>query len=271
MALAFSDILNSVLVQAMTVGTLISGQWIAGSAGCMIQAGFFNLYLSYMSLHTMTLTALNRYFCLGTPSQLSNKVFSHPFLLISTVWLYTSLVVFVHFLFFPDKAVCAPVFLNEVAYVAFEYIFYSGLPITVTAFCYLKVSQAIRQHNSNVIRLPNNQDGIHSSATLTFDEIAITRTLFALVAAFFLCAAPSFVIFALSRLRLITVPRGLSMTANALLFVSSAVNPFLYGAMNPRMSAEFKRILTCRSNHVIITPRPLPKKIVMILDSPPPE
>ena len=270
MALALSDILNSVLVQTMTVGTLISGQWITGSVGCMTQ-GFFNLYLSYVSLHTMTLTALNRFFCLGSQTQLSKRVFSHPVLLISTVWAYTAAVVLIphlakvgQFMFFPDNAVCAPVFPNEAAYVSFECFFYSGLPMAITAFCYFKVSKAIHQHNVNVAQSLSNQDGKRSSATLTVDEIVITRTLFALVAAFFLCAGPSFIIFALLRLRLITVPRGVSMTANALLFISSAVNPFLYGAMNTRMRAEFVRILKCgRNGHVVIIPGPAQQHIAL--------
>ena len=246
--LAVSDILNSLIVQPLTVGTIMTGRWVAGSYGCKVH-GFFNLYLSYVSIQTMTLTAVNRYFRVVKPKYY-HKVFSNTksILYVVVLWSVISLTVWLPpttgwslYMFFPDNSVCAQVFVNEIASVTYEAIFFNLVPISVVAFCYYNVSKTIRQHNANVAASINR-------ASLSVEEIRITRTLFALVVAFVLCTVPAFTIFGLLRLRLTSftsIPRGVSLMANALIFTSSAVNPFLYGVMNNSFRMEFKKILSC--------------------------
>ena len=249
-ALALSDILNSLIVQPLTLGTLMTGRWVAGIEGCKVH-GFFNLFLAYVSIQTMTLTAVNRYFRV-VKTRYYHKIFSNTksILHLVVLWAVISITVWTPptagwstYFFFPNNAVCAQVFINEIASVTYEAIFFNIIPIAIVAFCYYNVSKTIRQHNVNVTHTLN-QGG--SGRALSLEEIRITRTLFALVVAFVLCTAPAFTIFGLLRLRLTSftsIPRGVSLMANALIFLSSAVNPFLYGVMNTSFRTEFKEIL----------------------------
>lgn len=257
-ALALSDILSSLIVQPLTVGTLMTGHWVAGKEGCKVH-GFFNLFFGYVSIQTMTLTAVNRYFRV-VKTKYYSKIFTNTrsMLYVVVVWVAISITVWIpptagwsFYIFFPNNAVCAQVFINEIASVTYEAIFFNLIPIVIVAFCYYNVSKTIRQHNVNVAHTLNRGG---SGRALSLDEIRITRTLFALVVAFVLCTAPAFTIFGLLRLRIASftaIPRGVSLMANALIFISSAVNPFLYGVMNTSFRTEFKKILrfSCSKGH----------------------
>lgn len=266
-ALALSDIGSSLIVQPMTVGTLMTGQWVADYEGCKIH-GFFNLFFGYVSIQTMALTAVNRYFRV-VKAKYYKKIFGtkKSIIYIVALWGCMSVIVWLPptanlsmYMFFSDNAVCAQVSLtSEVASVVFEAIFFNVLPLSIIIFSYYNVSKTIRQHNASVATtLHSNQGGSGGgSSSLSVEEIRITRTLFALVVAFVLCTFPAYTIFGLLRLqvaKLESVPRPLSLTANALIFISSAINPFLYGVMNKPFRQEFKEILMCKWNNVQVQP-----------------
>ena len=59
-ALAISDLLSAIFVTPLVAGVLISGRWPFGGTVCQIHA-FFSLFVIYISLVTMGLTAANRY------------------------------------------------------------------------------------------------------------------------------------------------------------------------------------------------------------------
>ena len=265
-ALALSDIGNALLVQPMTVGTIMTGKWVSGYEGCKVH-GFFNLFFGYVSIQTMALTAINRYFRV-VKSKYYKKIFStkKSITYIVVLWACISVIVWLpptaslsFYMFFPDNAVCAQVSLeSEVASVVFEAIFFNVLPLAIIIFSYYNVSKTIRQHNASVATtLHSNQASGGGSSSLSVEEIRITRTLFALVVGFVFCTFPAFTIFGLLRLqvtKLESIPRPLSLTANALIFISSAINPFLYGVMNKPFRQEFKAILSCKWGNTQVNP-----------------
>ena len=111
-----------------------------------------------------------------------------------------------------------------------------------TGFRYLflpQVARTIRQHNADI------QDSLQSGGRISVEEIKITKTLFALVLGFALCWVPSFSIVVLVRIILSYTPHGVAFVAGYLLSLSSAINPFIYGAMNRPFRREFREILRC--------------------------
>ena len=266
-ALALSDIGSSLIVQPMTVGTLMTGKWVSGYEGCKVH-GFFNLFFGYVSIQTMALTAVNRYFRV-VKANYYKKIFTtkKSIVYVIVLWACMSIIVWLpptanlsFYMFFPDNAVCAQVSLtNEVATVVFEAIFFNVLPLSIIIFSYYNVSKTIRSHNAKVATTlhSNRAPQGGGSSSLSVEEIRITRTLFALVVGFVICTFPAFTIFGLLWLRvtnLESIPRPLSLTANALIFISSAINPFLYGVMNKSFRDEFKEILTCKWNKPQVIP-----------------
>ena len=260
-ALAVTDLLNACIPGLFFVSSLTTGKSPFGKFGCHI-SGFFLHFLTYASMSTMTLTAINRFFCVLKP-----RVYKYAFtyqrssIYIASLWMFVAVVVIIpiaaewsSFSFNPMMASCAMKFAKpevEFGYTTFIVAFFVVVCFAITTFCYFSVSRGIRQHNASVI------------ASLTAQEIRLTRALFVLVFTFAALWIPTFFVIVLMRLVFrASVPREVSLLVPYLMRLSSALNPWIYGVMSPAVRDKMNKSL-CKSNSVTVLCEPINETIVV--------
>ena len=213
----------------------------------------------YHSHHTISCFICFRYFRVVKPQHFK-KLFSHrrSLLLLGVLWLLIALlclspkVVGVgEFNFIPPMSICAYTFSSEGAKTAFTLIVVLILVmfcLSLVCFCYYHVSKTIREHNAGILT---------SLSDVSVQEINLSKVLFILVFAFALCWLPTFAVIFIIRLILKRAPHALAVVSPFLFQVSSAVNPFIYGALSPPFQREFRRLLMFQQRRSISdeTPR----------------
>lgn len=122
-ALSSTDLLVSVTVMPLSVGALITGSWPYNERICRFQ-GFCVITFATTSLNTLSLIAINRYYCIVKPNRY-RTVFSsrNTIAFLGIVW-FTSLCFSIPSLAFgaddyafqPGKAVCVYPFEINTAY-----------------------------------------------------------------------------------------------------------------------------------------------------------
>ena len=89
----------------------------------------------------------------------------------------------------------------------------------------------IRQHNAAV------SSTIHRGGTgssITVQEVKLSKSLFVVVFAFMICWIPFWVIVVLRRFHVVKkMPRNIELLSNFFIYLSNAINPFIYAGMNP--------------------------------------
>ncbi len=217
-------------------------QWPFNDNFCQFN-GFLTYYIAGVSLGTLALTAVNRYFCVVKP-QLYPVLFTKKKSVFSIVfvWLFTltagltvTLVTPISFgVKVDDSKVIASVF------VAVFIVF----PMCVILFCYGSVYRAIRRHN---VAVNPSLQGATSQGTVGVHEIQASRVLLAAVIGFCVCWTPAIVISILKRVTQLQTPS--LWLSFYLLFaaLSSWINPIIYGVMNRAMRKEFLKLLRCQS------------------------
>ena len=240
-ALAVTDLLNACIPGSLFFSSLVTGKMSFSSFGCQISGYFFH-FLTYASMSTMALSAVNRFFCVLKPS-VYRRTFTFRLSLayIVSLWLFVAAVVFLPivsgwstFAFNPLMAACIMKFVDskaEIGYTSFIVAFFVVLCLSVITFSYLRVSRFIQQHNANSVLLP-------------VQEIRLTRALFVLVFTFAALWIPAFLAIVLFRLILqASVPRELVLLVPYLVNLSSALNPWIYGVMSPLVRDKIKKRL----------------------------
>ena len=251
-ALAVSDILLSTCCSPFTVVTLFRGQWVLGETFCEFFA--FGVFIFGMaSLNTMGIIAISRYFRIVK----SNKYIvlfkkNRTLMYIATVW-FIALLGSVPPLFFdkesgfefqPGKAMCAYSFESNIPFTSFTEL-YIGTPFIIISVCYVKVFCAVSRAN-RVFSHQNNFQQIRANV----EEAKVTNTLAAVMVGFSCCWLPVCVIDITDAVHGKKIlPRQIYLTYTSLIFLSSTINPFIYGVTNRRFRREYTAILS-----KIITP-----------------
>lgn len=211
-------------------------------------------FLAFLSLQIMALTAINRYFRVIKP-RFYRKVFTpfHTTLMIAV----TSVLCFValasvtfgqhnSFVFHPGKVICVTlhenIFSSQV-FTTFSSVAFVFLPACVVIWCYTKVFRAIRRHFR---QLASRRVSTVSLNNLTPAEIVVTRTVFAIVLAFFICWIPCIVIDIVDVMRDEWFDRQVYLAYTYFAYTSSAINPFIYGVLNRSFRVEYLKLLRCR-------------------------
>ena len=238
-ALAVTDLLNACIPGALFWSTLLTGKMSFSNLGCQI-SGFFMHFLTYASMATMALTAINRFFCVLKPDVYKNAFsYRRSMLYITSLWLFVAAVVCLpilsgwsKFAFNPMMAACVMKFTNpmaEIGYTSFIVAVFVVCCFGVVSLCYFRVSRFIRQHNQNNI-------------SLSAQEIRLTKALFVLVFTFAVLWIPAFIAIVLFRLVLkAKVPRAVVLVVPYLVNLSCALNPWIYGVMCPVVREKMKR------------------------------
>ena len=238
-SLALSDILQA-LYMPLSIGLAVTGHWPFGSAACYF-AAITKLSLAQISVYTMALMALNRYYKILKPSKYQTT-FNKKFIIVtaSLVWILPIFITLLTCLVFgfdakpnPGFVLCVIEFPNFVFPIVSIALY---LPYSIILFCYWKIYKVVKMHNANVSWQSSN-----------VEDVNISKTLFATVVAFAGLLIPGHVVFGTSiLLGFYYFPHRLMFLVTLLVFVSSCVNPFIYGYMNRAFKNEFKKCLRPR-------------------------
>ena len=142
-ALSVSDILMSTFCMPFTVVTLFHGRWMFGEKFCRFD-GFGALTFGLVSMSTMGLIAVSRYYCVVKPEKyivLFKK--QRSLLYIAIVWCVAFIgslpPIFIkngRFEFQPGKAMCLYTFESNIPYTVFIECVYIATPLTMITICY---------------------------------------------------------------------------------------------------------------------------------------
>lgn len=253
LTLAVSDIIMSLIAMPLSEGSLIAEKWIFGAHICHVQ-GFLVHFLAFLSLQMMALTAVNRYFRVLKPD-LYKKIFTPRnttvMIIVASLLSFgilASITFGQHanlFVFHPGKAICVNLYrtvMSSQIYTIFSCVAFVFLPALIITWCYVKVFRAIRRHFR---RLAARKPSTTSLNSLNPAEIVVTRTVFVIVLAFFLCWIPCIVIDFVDIMRAEWFDRRVYLAYTYFAYTSSVVNPFIYGVMNRSFRLEFLKLLKC--------------------------
>ena len=211
--------------------------------------GCIELLWILASVFTLTLTAVNRYFCVVKPQRYS-IFFSRKkaTLSIILVWLVMCVISFTvafssQFVYIWNPNV--PMFRIETAKAGnITYSCFGLLSISIVVYGYGSVYRVILRHNNAVA--PSLQ-GANSSGAVRAQEIKSCRVLFATVFGFCTSWFSWICLLMLEHGFNISIPSVALSIAMLLTSISTWINPVIYGVMNRAMRREFQNILLCRN------------------------
>ncbi|XP_068736176.1 melatonin receptor type 1B-like [Montipora capricornis] len=242
-ALAVSDILMSTCCMPFTVATLIRGRWIFGDNFCRFH-GFAAFTCGLASLLTMGIIAVSRYFCIVKPHKYlmifnARKTFFYIAALWSAAFIGSVPPFFFKsggFEFQPGKAMCLYTFETHIAYTAFIECFYVATPLLLITTCYTIVFYTVWQTNRNF-----SPDKSPRRLRANIEEAKVTKTLAMVMAGFACCWLPIGIVDYIDAARgQHTLPRQVYLMYSCLAYLSSTINPLIYGVMNRHFRREYK-------------------------------
>jgi len=245
-ALGVSDILMSTFCMPFSVVTLFHGRWMFGESFCRFH-GFGALTFGMVSMGTMELIAVSRYYCVVKPEKyivLFKK--QRALLYIAVVWCAAFVgslpPIYIkngRFEFQPGKAMCLYTFKSNIAYTVFIESVYLAAPLTIITICYAKVFRTVSRSNQ-VFSQQNNLQQLRANV----EEAKVTKTLAAVMVGFTCCWLPISVMDNIDAARgEHTLPRQAYLTYAFLAYLSSTINPLIYGVTNKQFRREYKAIL----------------------------
>lgn len=247
-SLATTDFLNACISGPLFLASLITGRMPFSSPICNL-GGFFMHFLTLVSMPTMALIAINRYYCVLKPNHFK-RIFStrRSVSYLVCLWIFVAIFTWIPVIggwaemaFNPLMACCNWHFFLESAemvFTALAVILFMVNSFTIIAFSYYHVSRCIRQHN----------DQVSSHHGLSVQEIHLTKTFFVLVLSFVVMWFPTFTAIFLFRVAIREAyPRLVGLAVPFLLQVNSAINPWIYGVMNPSFRKKFKKLFKWNS------------------------
>ncbi|XP_022809264.1 melatonin receptor type 1A-like [Stylophora pistillata] len=246
-SLAVSDILMSTCCMPFSVVTLNRGKWIFGDNFCRFH-GFGVFTFGLASLHTMVLIAVSRYFCIVKLERYIVLFKRQIILLYIGVFWCTVFIgsvppfLFGHggFEFQPGKALCLYTFDTNIAYTVFIECIYIATPLTLIRICYVKVFYTVSRSN-RVFSVEINPHVLRANV----EEAKVTKTLAAVMVGFACCWLPVCIIDYIDAAQgEPTLPRQAYLTYGFLVYLSSTINPFIYGASNKHFRREHTAILS---------------------------
>ena len=249
--LAISDIFCASIVMPFSVSILVNGKWVFSNLTCSVFA-FVSWFQVLGSLQITALVAVNRYFCVVRPHAY-RKWFTKKkaLLMITQVWLVSlcTLIIllstgFANVYFSPEKFTCFLSFgssLIEQFFQVFSSLIFVFLPVSIMSMSYAKVIKVIKQHKLDVFASNRNQE--ISASGPNIEEIKVTKSLLALVLGFILCWVPVSVIQTVHAFSPGTLPRYAHVMFSFFAYLSSAINPYVYGILNRAVRVEILRLL----------------------------
>lgn len=283
LSLAVSDILMAVFCMPISSGILIMGRWIYKPFACNFQA-YWIYVLAGISLYTMAVTAVNRYYRVVKP-RVYKKYFNKKSTLamINAVWLTIGLsiavlveITWLRVKFQSSKASCVMyAWLGSKSltylYQLIAFVLFFLVPSTLITVCYKRVFRKVREHKRNVVSSLRQKIFTEGAGTAgrranvslgrqNVEEIHITKTLFSVVLGFALCWTPvifyEFLVICSNMFHFYdSLPRQVHLIWLYFPTLGSAVNAFIYGVMNRAFRKEFRKIFWCRLSDKQVGPQ----------------
>ena len=256
-SLAISDFALAALSSFSGFAVVLTSRWPYSELTCQFQ-GYLAITLAIAAMQTLALMALNRYFRIVNPKRY-RRYFSKKktILIICASWLYSLCAPLPYtisgnkMVFHPSKFFCY-LQIDSRAFTALMAIVYVGLSTCITFYCYLRIFNTVRSHNSNFETSRNGRN------TVNVEEIKVACTLFVIVVFFNICWTPIFVIDITDTvLGRWIFPRELYVAYSFLATISSAINPLIYGVLNKNFQKEHLKILRCSCCEVRTTIQPM--------------
>ena len=213
-------------------------------------AGCIQFFWTGVSICTLMLTAVNRYFCVVKPQRYS-IYFSRKkaTLSIILVWLVMCVISFTvafssQFVYLWNPNVCMFRVITTFKASNVAYSCFGFLSISIVVYGYGSVYRVILRHNNAVA--PSLQRA-NSSGAVSAQEIKSCRVLFATVFGFCTTWFPWIPLIILEHGFNISIPSVALSIAMLSTSISTWINPVIYGVMNRAMRKEFQNILLCRN------------------------
>ena len=251
LALAMTDLLTASLVMPFLCMVSIHGRWISSWFACQFQ-GYWCVVLAYTAQLMFPLTAINRYVRVLYP-RIYMKLFVKKYILISigivsTLALCAPLPFLLRghkFGFHPGMMICFYTIENAREKQAiYRIVFFTILPMLIVTFCYLRIYRVVKRHATRRLQSVEGAATVPSNK-LSVDDIVMTKTLFAIIFAFFVCFTPLYIITAIDTAHgEFGLPRQAYFFATYLVGLSSIANPFIFAYMNATFRDECKKLLS---------------------------
>ena len=257
--LSVSDFLMSLLGIPFSVASLVVGEWPFNNFVCQLQ-GFWILLMCAVSLQTLAVTAVNRYFRVVRSRTLYQKFFNMKTTKVTIVilWIMAFFAPLPYvaagheFFFHTGKVFCAhdAESLSH-GYGAYLVLVYVAIPLIIIITCYTRVFIAVRKHNLKFQLRRNQHDGLTDSR-LSVDEVNVTYVLLVVVIGFLICWTPVMVIDMIDFINADwKLKRQVYVSYTCFGFASTSLNPVIYGIMNRSFRAEYLRILILFKNRIL--------------------
>lgn len=251
-ALAMTDITMSVATMPLTVGVLVSGRWIYSKEVCQFQ-GSFPLTLAVISLQLMVVISVNRYLCVVKPS-LYRRVFTTKKSIGFAVGVlclacFPTLSPMFYaregYTFHSGKAYCAFAMEQNFIFALCMGLAFIISPFIIMSCLYCRIYFSVRRA---VFPQESNSNAENQQRTAHVQEVKVTKTLAAVLVGFSCCWFPIMIIDQIDmNSGAPMLPRQVYYFYGLSIYMSSAINPMLYGLLNRSFRAEYKRTITCRT------------------------
>ncbi|KAL3832482.1 hypothetical protein ACJMK2_024122, partial [Sinanodonta woodiana] len=253
--LAVADFFVGILMAPFSLTTLIKEEWIFGENMCKIN-GFMNTVCFITSIHTLMYISIHKYVSITRPfSRILNNLKIVIMIICAWSWAIICGVLTVFFLsnviYKPRTMQCGPEYpQNDREYIHHGIIQITniGIPILIMTFAYLGMYREFRQH---IVRL-------HKNTTLQSDQIIgqqiqVTKTLFIVLACFFLCWIPyavysGYVTTVKDRKN---IPGWANAAAYCFMYMNSGCNPIIYAWRSPSFREGYKEILCQQPSYIV--------------------
>ena len=242
------DLVVSILLMPLWIVSLYRGRWIFGPVLCDL-AAYFYYVLSNASLNTLSLIAVVRYLKV-VKTQLYTKVFSeekNARILAVLTWVVPlafcspPLYGWGEFSFYPSSAMCVlKRDFSNVGYLSFIIVCQPS-PLIICA-CYYAIFRAVRKNRLQICSRKNRAACQNAQDA----EAHLIHTAFAIGCVILVCWSPSAIAFFLFASGVSGV-EWLLMLSTYLVFITSTLNPVIYGFFNPQFKRAFQNMFTCKS------------------------
>ncbi|XP_078371329.1 histamine H2 receptor-like [Oculina patagonica] len=254
LSLAVADIMVAAFV--FPFRTVASGvrRWPFSNNFCQ-SSGFLVIPWTMVSLWTLALTSINRYFCVVKPQQYSvyfTKKKTFLSLLFIWIFLFVAAVTFYSearaiYRWHPNRLLCKGNYPSHITEKVCHIVFTctSFLSLLLVLIGYGSVYRVVRQHNRAIV--PSLQHAANNQGSIRAQEIKTCRVIFAAVFGFCISWIPSATVLFCDTAFEISIPTVAESFPVLFSAISAWINPIIYGVMNRAMRKEFQNIFLCRN------------------------
>lgn len=251
-SLAIADIMVAIFVSPFYIVASGLRRWPFDFDLCQF-TGFLSVYWTEVSLSVLTMTSINRYFCVVKPQLYpifftkKKTVFSILFIWIVMLISSITFVVTTPVIYRWDQnsLYCRGTYHRRTEVTKTILACCILLPMSLVIFCYGSVYRVVKQHKTAIV--PSLQ-AANRPGTITAHDIRTSRVLFFAVLGFCFSWTPHAVISILESGFQMSIPSSAKSIPAIFAFISAWINPVIYGVMNRAVQKEFRNIISCQKD-----------------------